>query len=245
VLHRLFRVVGRSALLITASVTVAGAANMAVKAPPPAPPPAVSTWTGLYVGINGGGDWGHTSWTYANGAPAPHDASGGLFGGTIGYNWQVAPSWVVGVEGDWDWSRITGSTACPNNTFSCQSRIKGFSTARGRVGYTWDKWMLYATGGGAWGRVTIQTVDSAGPVACLNGATSATCGTTSTRNGWTAGLGVEGFLWQNVSGKLEWLHYDLGTGNFGVDALAANPVSSRQTGNMLRVGLDWHIANTK
>lgn len=213
------------------------AADMAVKAPP-----VVWSWTGFYLGINGGGAWGHTAWQYTT-APfntANQSSSGGIFGGTIGYNWQVDPRWVLGVEGDVDWARINGSTACPSAVFSCQSQIKApFGTARGRVGWTWDRVMLYGTAGGAWSNVTIQTVNSTGPNACTNGGTSATCGTTNNRFGWTAGAGVEAMLWWSLSGKVEWLYYDLGSGTYGVDGGLF--VNARETGNMVRAGLNWHF----
>src|SRR5689334_25056294 len=67
-------------------------------------------WTGFYVGINGGGGWGKSDWTNAAGSTGSFDVSGGLVGGTIGYNWQ-ASQWVFGLEGDIDWSDIRGSTS--------------------------------------------------------------------------------------------------------------------------------------
>src|SRR5580698_1271119 len=63
-------------------------------------------WTGFYIGINGGGGWGNSAWDTTGG----FDTSGGLVGGTIGYNWQLG-TWVLGVEGDIDWADIKGSTA--------------------------------------------------------------------------------------------------------------------------------------
>ena len=93
---------------------------MAVKARPIAPP--VWTWTGFYVGINGGwieshnntltnvgtdtGPGGLGSLLNAGAIPVALTGfrnSGGMVGGTAGYNWQVNPNWVVGIEGDIDW----------------------------------------------------------------------------------------------------------------------------------------------
>lgn len=80
--------------------------------------PAFS-WTGFYLGINGGGMW--------NGG-----TGGGLIGGTAGYNVQNGP-WVLGVEGDLDYVTSGGRNY--------------FGTVRGRVGYTWDRLLPYVTGG--------------------------------------------------------------------------------------------------
>src|SRR5262249_3700484 len=77
----------------------------------PAPQPApyyncAYNWSGLYAGINGGFGWGSSSW---DGIPASFDVNGGLFGGQLGYNWQFGP-WVLGIEGDADWTDLRGNT---------------------------------------------------------------------------------------------------------------------------------------
>ncbi len=96
------------------TVMLLGAAQAAdLKAPvykaPPAP--VYYNWTGFYIGINGGGAWGHTDWQYnfTSGAPhtfADHKTHGALFGGTVGYNWQFASPWVLGIEADFDWADV-------------------------------------------------------------------------------------------------------------------------------------------
>src|SRR5215472_11823188 len=87
------------------------AADIAVKAPPP-PARAPSSWTGFYAGIEGGLAWGQSQFFDADptnlngllGSPITNkfDVSGGIFGGTDGYNWQHN-NWVAGVEGDFSW----------------------------------------------------------------------------------------------------------------------------------------------
>jgi outer membrane immunogenic protein len=79
------------------------------------PPPAYFTWTGWYVGLNGGGGWGqtnHTATVNAAGLPPVttnnFNTSGWLGGGTIGYNYQMG-QWLVGAEADLDWSNIRGT----------------------------------------------------------------------------------------------------------------------------------------
>src|SRR5882672_9740960 len=93
----------------------ANAADLSVaplyKAPPPAAAPAYD-WSGFYLGINGGGGWGHSNWD-ANATGIR--TSGELVGGTAGYNWQLGGA-VLGVEGDIDWANLKGtntSTLCP------------------------------------------------------------------------------------------------------------------------------------
>jgi outer membrane immunogenic protein len=100
---------------IAALGTAAHAADMAVKAPPPAPIPPTWSWTGFYIGVNGGGASTVTEWQYTNTLNANSDngAHGPVVGGTFGYNWQFAPHVVVGLEGDWDWANLEAPSRVP------------------------------------------------------------------------------------------------------------------------------------
>jgi len=221
------------ALLATAAFTqVASAADLPAKVYTKAPAmvaPAYN-WTGLYIGINGGGAWGKTGWTYvAAGTTADHNTSGGLVGGTLGYNWQMN-NIVLGLEGDWDWANISGSTTCPNPAFTCNSKLTSLGTLRARLGFAaWDRALLYVTGGWAWGNNNINTVSAA----------TGTVGTSTTRSGGTFGLGAEFALWDNWTGKVEWLNYNLGTGTYTVDT--ALQVNASTKGNLLRAGLNYRF----
>ena len=95
-------------------------------------------WTGFYIGINGGGGWGESQWDGIN----KFDLSGGLIGGTIGYNWQVGQI-VVGAEGDIDWSGVKGTTTALCAA-GCETRNKWLATVRGRLGYAFDRFLPYA-----------------------------------------------------------------------------------------------------
>src|SRR6516165_629856 len=115
-------------------ISTASAADLAPRTYTKAPPPvsAIYDWTGGYVGIEGGFGWGHSDQTdpgIAPPAPPPpppppppaigdghYSVSGGLVGGTGGYNWQ-AGRWVFGLEGDYSWSDIRGqSSVCGPTT---------------------------------------------------------------------------------------------------------------------------------
>jgi hypothetical protein len=149
--------------LMTAGAIVSGAsvqaADLGVRAAPPALVPApVLTWTGFYVGVNGGGGWGQTAHDFTGvvgglgAATGNFKANGGLAGGTVGYNYQ-AGAWVGGIEADFDWANIKGTftAAIPAvATGSLSTELKWLNTVRGRVGYTWGPSMIYITGGAAW-----------------------------------------------------------------------------------------------
>jgi outer membrane immunogenic protein len=168
--------------------------QMVTKAPVYAP---VYNWTGLYVGINGGGAFGRSRWDSAGG----FDTSGGMIGGTVGYNWQFG-TWVLGLEGDIDWANVKGSrtSGC---LAGCSTENTWLGTARGRVGYAFDRFLPYITGGAAFGDVQ----------ATQPGFT----GMTNTQVGWTVGAGLEFAIASNWTAKVEYLHYDLGSFNCGLN----------------------------
>jgi outer membrane immunogenic protein len=171
-------------------------ADLPRKAPPYIQPSY--SWTGFYVGINGGYAWGNSAWTLqATGAGTGNfNISGPLVGGTLGYNLQTG-NWVWGLETDLDWTNIKGSSTfagCAGG--SCETKNSWLGTFRGRIGYAFDRWMLFATGGLAYGDEKISTA-------------AGTVGTT-TRLGWTAGAGVEFALVGAWTAKIEYLYADLG-----------------------------------
>jgi len=202
--------------------------QMPVRAPAYFAPPPYN-WTGFYVGINGGGGWGTSKWDPP--FPGSFDVSGGVVGGTVGYNWQFG-TWVAGVEGDLDWSNIKGSTTagiCV--TPACEMRNNYLGTVRGRMGYAFDRFLPYVTGGLAVGNVKasspgLTTVDD-------------------TNAGWTAGAGVEFAVAGNVTAKVEYLYVDLGNVTCGIGSACYGGVTASNkadfTTNMVRGGLNFRF----
>jgi outer membrane immunogenic protein len=208
------------------------AADMAVKAPPPPPVAPAYSWTGFYVGVNGGGAWANTSDNNAFFAATTGNfqISGGVLGGQAGYNWQTSV-WVFGIETDLDASSVKGNTStglCAGVVCTIENTWLG--TTRGRVGYAADNWLAYATGGIAYGNVHIQ--DSAGAV---HGGT--------TRAGWTAGAGLEYAVTRNVSARVEYLYVDLGSAGVPCATVAGACGISTQTFNesIVRGGFNFRF----
>jgi outer membrane immunogenic protein len=227
------RVLVSAATLVTlaAMVSAAVAADLGRRPPPPpvAPvyvPVPYFSWTGFYIGLNGGGAWGgHSQFDFPGSSSASPDASGWLAGGTLGANYQVG-SFVLGIEGDFDGSDIRGSSACLGGGFTCQTRADWLATARGRVGYAFDRLLPYVTGGLAVGNLT----------ASIPGIGSAT----NTSTGWTVGGGVEFALNRNWSVKAEYLYVDLG--NFDCIACGGTPPASVGfTTNVVRAGVNFRF----
>lgn len=230
-----------SALMFAAPV--AQAADMALKAPPPAP--AVDPWAGWYLGVNIGGSWGRAADTTTYGAPPVLFAAtsshldGVIGGGQVGYNWQFAPAWVAGVEADFDGADIEGKATTTANTFtgSVGSKLDWFGTVRGRVGYlVTPTALLYATGGWAYG----HTTSSANATAL---GLSALASTGTDQNGWTVGGGLEYALNPWLSVKTEYLYLDLGTNTVASGALAAVPfsLSEKTTVHTVKLGINLKL----
>ena len=212
------------------------AADMPLKAPPPV---AIFSWTGCYVGAHVGGKSGRVSPITAGanfaGVPAGTSTSGSitmsgaLGGGQIGCNYQVG-TWVFGIEGDGSVVQADGQTnaiAPANPLFRLQTTEHWLATARGRLGYAQDKWLLYVTGGGAWTELQLNTYNSVIPAqAAIQ---------KNTLSGWTVGVGAEYALGYGWSIKGEYLYIDFSEKTFFTPT---NPV----TGGELNVRLRQSVA---
>lgn len=236
-----FAIAAAASALIVGCGT-ASAADLRVRAPA-APAAAVMApiydWTGIYIGVQGGYGWGDVEWTYVgSGLTADHGTRGGLFGGTLGANFQSG-NWVFGIEGDYGWANIKGTAVCPNPAFDCRSTLDTFGTVRGRVGYAWGAFMVYGTGGLAMGEQNIRTVNIAGVPQAPSG--TPVNGEDIFRLGWTAGGGLEWGFAPGWSAKVEALYFDLGTDRFAVDGAPAALVDARHSGVIVRGGINWRF----
>jgi outer membrane immunogenic protein len=191
------------------------------KAPAFVPPPYI--WSGFYIGINGGGGFGSSTWDSAGG----FNTSGGVVGGTIGYNYQVGPA-VLGVEGDIDWSGIKGTTTNAGCPAGCTTSDSWLSTVRGRLGYAAGRFMPYVTAGGAFGNI--------------NASTPGLAGGSATNAGWTVGAGLEFAIAGHWTAKAEYLFVDLGNFNCGTGCFpgaATDNVSFAE--NLIRGGINYRF----
>lgn len=241
--------------------TPALAADMALKAPPPPPPPAWS-WTGFYVGLNAGysvanDPFNQTAAESGTIVSSSIDSrvtpNGGLFGGQAGYNFQSG-NIVFGVEGDIQWSGEHDTAGCGlecesippdvETLGSAEQKIKWFGTARGRVGWTNNDWLLYITGGAAWGGINATTainVSGSGTAVALSNTTS------FTKSGGVIGGGTEVHLGGQWTAKFEYLYMDLGSISDTLVAPASLgggftlTTNSKIRDNIVRAGLNFKI----
>jgi outer membrane immunogenic protein len=201
-------------ILLTIFSGSAMAADLSRRAPVHTKAPSMApgyNWTGIYFGINGGGGWGAARFDFPGFGTTTGDfrTSGGLVGGTVGVNWQTS-NVVFGLEGDGGWANIKGSSACPIATFTCATSDTRLATARARLGIAANAWLLYITGGGAFGDAQLSVT---GPVSFP--------GQSVNRAGWTVGGGAEYGFAPGWSLKAEYLHIDLGTSGCAIPNCSA------------------------
>jgi len=261
-----------AASLSVGLAAVASAADLGRPAPAPvytkAPVIAPFSWTGFYVGANGGWGWGGSddvdffpATTAANvfftghavPGSVPVSPSGGLAGAQIGYNWQWTRNWVFGVEGDFDWADIKGKGSVSTTatgfvpfTTTAEQKLEDLSTIRARIGYAWDRALLYGTGGAAFGKTALNTsvVGLAGG-ACGPAGLCAVNSTSQWKTGWTAGAGIEWAFAPSLSVKAEYLYHDLGSASHHANDPASPGIvfgsSADFRGSVVRAGLNYRL----
>lgn len=237
-----------SSAAVLALTTGALAADLPTTKGPPVyapPPPPAFTWSGFYVGGQLGYQWGQSRSSYifdetnpSNTLPISgfaHNDSGIVGGGHIGFNYQVS-QFVFGIEGDVDGSSYRGSAT---NAFLAteveSTRIPIEGSVRGRIGFAFDRVLIYGTGGAEFASVR----SGFDPIAFPAFNTS----TTNGRVGWTVGGGIEYAIDNNWSIRAEYRYADLGRVNYAITGLPApfNTLgfSKRITENIATAGFSY------
>ena len=207
---------------LAAAAAVAGMAFAAEPLPPP-PPVPVFNWSGLYIGGQLGGAWGHDNATWAGVSNDDERAAGsfsqsiqGVIGGAhVGFNLQYDRWLVFGAEGSVDGTSLSHTIAVPVNDFffdtpgvitaTTQADVQG--SIRGRIGIAIDRALIYGTGGVAFTGYRTTLFDETGFFTGLPG-TSATI--SNTRVGWTAGGGIDYAITNNWWVRAEYRYSDFG-----------------------------------
>jgi outer membrane immunogenic protein len=173
----------------------------------------VGNWTGFYLGAMGG---------YAKEDASFAPVSGGLAGGTIGYNWQQGAV-VFGLEADAAWADLNATAGIPG-LVGVTAKVQDLGTVRGRIGYAFDQVLIYGTGGYAWADTKLT--------ATVLGLTASE---SHVLNGWTAGAGVEVMFAPKWSLKAEYLYRSFGGTNY------FNIPSGTLNMNSVQVGVNYHF----
>jgi outer membrane immunogenic protein len=236
-------VVAVSAILGTGAAAAADLPARTYTKAPAMVDPAVN-WSGFYIGgdIGGVSQSGESTSNFFQTDPALANnfqnrsvsASSFTGGAHAGYNWQVAPSYVLGVEGDWMWMNTASgfcrqtdvlSAACTDNDrgfLTINTKTDWLSTIRGRVGWTAGNFMLYGTGGVAFADLKTSFTANCAVLGCASSPTvnTTSAGSSTDKTGWVVGAGVEWMFAHSWILRAEYLHADLGnvTSTFSLPA---------------------------
>jgi outer membrane immunogenic protein len=251
-MHRVPKLLAASAVLAAFAQTASAADLPPYR--PPLPPMAVPfSWTGFYIGAHAGSAWFLKEQTFTTGVPAlvvndnNYVGTGFLGGGQVGFNYQVA-SWVLGAEAQFSWADLEGKDNCviasPIALVNCRTKVDWLGTVAGRLGFAFDRTMVFVTGGGAWVHDNYDTSFFATPFPNIH--------VEDTRWGWMFGTGVEHAFFGNWSAKVEYDYLDFGTKTVAINgaitpvAAAAIPASfgvqNQQHINEVKAGINWRFA---
>lgn len=182
-------------------------------------PVPISLWEGVYIGVHGGYAWADSAVISA--IVDPTSPSGGFGGFQFGYNYHIAPNWVLGYEVDVSFGDISDVSGLA--VFGDQ-KVEVFGTARARLGYVQGPWMFYATAGAAYAKHELNR-----PAALF--------ALDRPQVGWTVGAGLEYALSRNWSAKVEYLYADFG------DSFTDGPLINELSMSSVRLGLNYRFDN--
>lgn len=227
-------------------IILAASTVLLLSAPALAEPPSpLFNWTGFYVGGQAGYGFGKSFQCFncnsGGGSTDKYTIDGATGGVAVGYNWQFAPHWLIGVETDFSFSNIGGGGqsapgySCGTGSDPCKTEVDNFGTVRGRIGFTTGNLLLYGTGGWAYGRAFARVVSCISPV----------CQGSRDLSGWTAGGGVEYAFSPNWTARVEYLRVDLGQFVFDNVTTGCTGIhcSSDARFNVVRAGLSYKFGS--
>jgi outer membrane immunogenic protein len=259
-------------LAIATLVSSAGGSAFAADWPVPLAPPVGAvfippfTWSSCYIGLNIGGGWGQKDITdpadlvqhlllglpAAPVTPVALGPNGYLVGAQFGCDYQPAGSnWVIGFEGAASGANIRNETFValplgdPGDQALVNARLDFIPSGTVRLGYAWDRFLLYVKGGaaGASDKYSVSGVFTA-----VTNPTPFNFQGLDLRVGWTAGAGFEFALWEDWSVKVEYDYYGFGHNTVLMSdsnlALSA-PIDVKQTIQTVKLGLNFHMWSYK
>jgi outer membrane immunogenic protein len=246
---------GCLAITALAEACTADAADMTpvFKAPPAAVAPAYN-WTGFYLGAHAGYAWADKQYFLPAGADLDGaTAEGGIVGAQAGFNWQTG-RWVLGAEVQASWSHLrkgvpyvepsnirffTDLSGLVNNV-RIGTTVENLGSVAGRLGYAWDRLLVYGKGGGAWADDLYRTFNRDLPGEPLLASAR------DTRWGWMVGAGLEYGLTANWSAKIEFDYFDFGKDRITVVSVPGVTPPTRdfdveQTMALIKAGINFRF----
>jgi outer membrane immunogenic protein len=236
----------RIAFLVALSILTESAA-LAADLPPVAPPPPprapaayvpvappVYNWTGFYIGGNLGWGWSQGSFTDTFGNVISTTNTPSFLGGAqVGANYEFSNGFLIGAEADFDWAVNSNNGSTPAAGFTVTNNNRWFTLFDGRLGYAFDRWLVYGKGGFAWvGSGNTNVTNPAG----ITVATSSN----NSNYGWNGGAGVEWAFWGNLSARLEYDYIRLNGATYANPLLAGDAFTGQNRNiQMINLGFNY------
>jgi outer membrane immunogenic protein len=226
---------GTVALVALGATVPALAADLAArpaytKAPAYVQP--IYNWTGFYIGGHIGGAFDGNNGFIGT---TNNNSNGRFLGGLqAGADYQFAPNWVLGIEGQWSWlGSNNNGVAFTGTGFVFNSNQRGLGSVTGRVGYTWGPALLYVKGGYAYSdysdSLTFNLVPQ--PFALSS----------NHHDGYTVGAGLEYMFAQNWSAKVEYQYYNFGNTSFVTPTVLTAFGSTRNDEHTVKAGINYRF----
>ncbi len=194
-------------------------------------PAPVYNWTGFYLGAQVGGEFGSASYYVPQNGYSRTISNSGVFGGgLVGYNYQIS-SFVLGLQGEFNGSGVTGSNFDPANGDTIKTRQNWLASIDGRFGYGFNQFLVYAIGGVAFSELKHEYLGRQD------------YSLSTTRTGFDVGGGVEYGFTPNWTARVEYRYYNFGEANYAAEhgpfggTLFAHKF--KQTDNSVRIGVAY------
>ena len=201
-------------------------------------------WSGVYFGGDGGFGWETAKGTLTDAASNlltayNYRVNGPVAGLFAGGNYQLNKV-VLGIEGDWQWSNLTGNSQAlaplgaagtfPSGPLMVSTTVKDYASVRGRLGLAFDRFLAFGTAGWAWGNpLTSYALVGAAPFVDQDRRST----------GWTAGVGVDYAITESAVARIEYRYTSLATPSFVSVATNSAEVSNRAPISDLRAGIAY------
>lgn len=166
--------------------------------------PQAFNWNGFYAGVHGGYGWSDNKTSFIDDPQLSYNGDGGFGGGVVGYNVQFANNVVIGAEAELNWGDIKGTAT--DSGVDYEAKINWFGSVSARLGYAFDRFLVFGTAGGAFAGIDSSLDSQPGDYAPSS----------DTFAGWTVGAGAEYGITNNLTARIDYRYYDFGSKDYPV-----------------------------
>lgn len=210
-----------SILISIFSVKVSYAADVVYTSPEAPAYDEASIWGGGYIGAQVGYDWAKTKLSFNN-QNASMNNNGFIGGIYAGYNWEFSNAYILGLEGDINYSDLSKNISVNNQSWG--SRLEWEGAIRARIGFNYERVLPYLAAG----------ISFAGVKDNYSNTTNNYADNNNTRTGYTLGAGIDYSLTNSFIIRAEYRYSDYGKKN-----IFSNNAESKISVNSVRLGLAY------